>query len=57
MKTNPLTTQYVMERMGSEATDEEAMLFIEILASRGITTEAQLSEMDDSEFLELLPSR
>lgn len=49
-----LTTQYVAERMGVDATDKEAEAMIEVLAEQGITDEAGIYNTDDDTWTALL---
>ena len=49
MKTNNATNEQIRERMGAEATTEDAAKMIEILAARGVadTDDVSDSQWDD----------
>lgn len=51
---NALTTEYVMARMGCDTTEREAAELVAVLAAEGVTTEADLLNVDDNTFFTLI---
>ena len=48
MSSKNITANYIMDRMGSDATDAEVSAMIRILRDRGVTTEAGFEAISDA---------